>query len=483
MAQTILIKRSTSTAVPSTLTNGELAYSSVDNGKLFIGRPGGAVGDVDAIGGKYYTDIISGATDAATADKLVLRDASGDFTANMITSDLTGAVTGTVSSLSNHTTAGLTEGTNLYYTAARARSVISASGSLAYNSTTGALTYTQADTDTVSEGAANLYYTDTRARASISASGSLSYDNSTGVVSYTTPTTIASLSNHDTGDLSEGTNLYYTDARARSAISASGSLSYSSATGALTYTQGNTDTVSEGTSNLYHTTERAQDAAAAMITGATHGNISVSYDDVEGTLAFTAASQYSDSDARAAISVTDAGGDGSLSYSSATGVITYNGPTAAQARAHFSGGTGVTISNGSIAIGQAVSTTSNVTFNNVSVDGTLTSDDITSANISVTGNATITGNLTVEGTTTTVNSTNVSIADNVFVLNKDEAGAGVALDTSGIEIERGSLTNVSLLWNETSDYWQVSDGVTTSKLMTADNWAASFTGTVDGGTF
>ena len=57
-------------------------------------------------------------------------------------------------------------------------------------------------------------YTDALARASISVSGSLSYNSSTGVISYTTPTTIASLSNHTTTNLVEGTNLYFTDARA-----------------------------------------------------------------------------------------------------------------------------------------------------------------------------------------------------------------------------------------------------------------------------
>jgi len=57
MAQTIQVKRSTATAAPAELANGELAYSHVGtDGKLFIGRPGGAVGDVDAIGGKYYVD-------------------------------------------------------------------------------------------------------------------------------------------------------------------------------------------------------------------------------------------------------------------------------------------------------------------------------------------------------------------------------------------------------------------------------------------
>ena len=57
MANTLLIKRSTATAAPATLENGELAYSQVGaTGKLYIGRPGGTTGDVDAIGGKYYVD-------------------------------------------------------------------------------------------------------------------------------------------------------------------------------------------------------------------------------------------------------------------------------------------------------------------------------------------------------------------------------------------------------------------------------------------
>ena len=44
----------------------------------------------------------------------------------------------------------------------------------------------------------------------------------------------------------------------------------------------------------------------------------------------------SNSDVRGLISVTDSGGDGSLSYNSATGVVTYTGPSAAETRAHFS---------------------------------------------------------------------------------------------------------------------------------------------------
>lgn len=70
------------------------------------------------------------ATDANTASKIVQRDGSGNFSAGTITAsltgnvtgDVTGSVTGTVSSIANHDTDALSEGTsNLYYTDARVR--------------------------------------------------------------------------------------------------------------------------------------------------------------------------------------------------------------------------------------------------------------------------------------------------------------------------------------------------------------------------
>jgi hypothetical protein len=69
-----------------------------------------------------------------------------------------------------------------------------------------------------------------------------------------------SLTGKDTDNLSEGSsNLYYTNARARSAISEdSTQLSYNNSTGVLSYTQGDTDTVAEGSSNLYYTDARVR---------------------------------------------------------------------------------------------------------------------------------------------------------------------------------------------------------------------------------
>ena len=50
---------------------------------------------------------------------------------------------------------------------------------------------------------------------------------------------------------------------------------------------------------------------------------------------------YTDARSRAAISVTDSGGDGSLTYNSSTGVLEYTGPSASEVRAHFSAGDGI----------------------------------------------------------------------------------------------------------------------------------------------
>ena len=63
-----------------------------------------------------------------------------------------------------------------------------------------------------------------------------------------------------------------------------------------------------------------------------------------------------DSDARSALLVADAGGDGSLTYDSASGVFTYTGPSAAEVRAHFSAGEGIDISSGAISAEDATAT-------------------------------------------------------------------------------------------------------------------------------
>ena len=135
--------------------------------------------------------------------------------------------------------------------------------------------------------------------------GSVVLDASTGALTGT----VSSITNHGIQSLSDVSSTNPTNGQI---------LAYNSSSSAYEpVDKQTTTTVSEGT-NLYHTTERAQDAAAAMITSATHSNITVSYDDASNTLAFSAASQYDNSNVQSYLT----GGAG-IDFSN-SGVISVN---------------------------------------------------------------------------------------------------------------------------------------------------------------
>ena len=234
-------------------------------------------------------------------------------------------------------TDNFTEGsTNLFTTAARTRTHFTYGNGVELSGG-GELSVTQADidTDNVTEGSTNLFTTAARTRGHISVSGSLAYNASTGVISYTTPTTIASLSNHDTDDVAEGSsNLYYTDERVddrlNAVIIAGTGVTKVYDDGANTYTLSvtqadvNTDTITEGSTNLFTTAARTR-THFTYGTGISHssGTLSVTQSDIntdnvtEGsTNLFTTAART-----RGHISVS-----GSLAYNSSTGVISYTTP-------------------------------------------------------------------------------------------------------------------------------------------------------------
>ena len=73
MAQTIKIKRSTSTSAPTSLVAGELAYSDASD-KLFIGQPSDNA--VTAIGGKVYVDMLDHTAGQLTASSAIIVDSS-----------------------------------------------------------------------------------------------------------------------------------------------------------------------------------------------------------------------------------------------------------------------------------------------------------------------------------------------------------------------------------------------------------------------
>lgn len=65
---------------------------------------------------------------------------------------------------------------------------------------------------------------------------------------------------------------------------------------------------------------------------------------------------------------------------------------------------------------------------------------------------TINGDLIVSGSQTTKSSETVLIEDNIITLNSNETGT--PSEDSGIEVERGTGTNVKLAWNESNDDWE-----------------------------
>ena len=91
----------------------------------------------------------------------------------------------------------------------------------------------------------------------------------------------------------------------------------------------------------------------------------------------------------------------------------------------------------------------------------------------VADNLSVSGNLTVSGTTTSINTETLTVDDNIIVLNHN--ATGTPTENAGIEVERGSSTNVALRWNETSDKWELTtDGSTYADIAT-ETYAASLT--------
>lgn len=104
----------------------------------------------------------------------------------------------------------------------------------------------------------------------------------------------------------------------------------------------------------------------------------------------------------------------------------------------------------------------------LNTDYTITNKITPSANITLATNTVfIQGNLYVGGNATAVTKTDLDITDNIITVNAGETGAGVTLNTAGIAVDRGSLANVAIVWNETLGTWTLTnDGTTYNAIQT-----------------
>jgi len=98
-----------------------------------------------------------------------------------------------------------------------------------------------------------------------------------------------------------------------------------------------------------------------------------------------------------------------------------------------------------------------------------------SSALTVAGAATITGDLTVNGTTTTIESTTLTVEDPMITLAKNNSGGDANTFDQGLFMNRGSLDNVSFIWDESADQFAFAvtsgeDGSTAGNV-TIDSYA------------
>lgn len=143
------------------------------------------------------------------------------------------------------------------------------------------------------------------------------------------------------------------------------------------------------------------------------------------------------------------------------GRLTAAGTSAISTTLSISGDIGadtVSLIDGTLNFEGADGITTTVSDDNVriDVDSTVvrTSGDQTIAgNKTFSNNVVVNGDLTVSGTTTTVNTETINLADNIILLNSNSTGTPT--ENAGIEVKRGDVSNVQLIWNETASKWQI----------------------------
>jgi hypothetical protein len=338
---------------------------------------------------------------------------------------LSGAIESTkIAELNNFDTADLAEGTNLYYLDSRARAAVSVTdnggdGAMSYDSSTGVISFTgpsAAEVRAHFSGGEGIDLTDGEIGVNVD-DESLEIDadhlrvKAAGITNDMLSGSIASskiaeLGSFDTGDLAEGSNLYFLDSRARAAVSVTdaggdGSMAYNSTTGVITYT---------GPS--------AAEVRAHFSVVESDGDALDSLSYADGVFTFDGLGA---DEIRAQFSAVDAGGDGSFAY--ADGVFTYTGPSAAEVRAHLSvvdtNGVDMTLTDGAFSA-------------DLILDGSsleVTSDGLRIASAAAgAGLSWADGVLSVEGSVVTAQTANVELSEGYnYMADLDGAGSSLSM--------------------------------------------------------
>ena len=435
-------------------TNGVLAISETgDISAVTAGDGLSGGGSSGAVSLALDLNELTAATVAVASDSIAIIDASDDTSKKESIADLVAGMAGT------NLTA--TSGT-LGIASSVIRGLFSAGGDLSYNSSTGAFTFTNDAGDI----------------ESVTAGDGLSGGGSSGAVTLAL----------DLNELTAAT--VAVDADLIPIIDASdNSTKKESISDLVAAIAGTGLTASSGQLSLTDTGYvTAVTAGDGLSGGGTDGTVAVALDLNE----LTAASVDVGADSIAIIDANDSNGSRKETIADLATAMAGTNITASSGQlvgtagtvTSVGGGAGLTgtvTSSGSLAVGQGDGIS--VAADAVAVDATVVR---TSGTQSVGGAKTFTddliisANLTVNGTTTQVNTETLTVDDNIIILNNNESGT--PSEDAGIEVERGTSTNVKLQWDESADVWQfTNDGSTYFSIPTTSNIRAGISVTDAGG--
>jgi len=296
-------------------------------------------------------------------------------------------------------------------------------GSLSYNNTSGVFTYTGPSASEV--------------RAHISNTDPVLYNSSTGVVSLNNTTL---LSGQTTANLSENTNLYYTNERVRDTI-------------ANTLVAGANITITNDDAN--NTTTIAADltgdidsvvAGSGLTGGGSSGDVTLNVGSGYGITVNADSIELTNSEVQAQANVA-LGNNTTDNLSEGSTNLYY---TNARANAAFVD----SLDN----ITTAISSNANITTT-ANIQGAV----IKGTSIAISGDSSITGNLNVTGNINSETVTDLFVEDRNITLQFGATGTPSA--NSQIFVDRGSESNSYIKWDENGDAWKFSnDGSTEYKI-------------------
>ena len=433
---TIQIKRSANTAVPSSLANGELAFSS-NGGVLFIGDP--ATGAVQAIGGDR-------APGTLTANQAIVVDGNSHIDVVKATGlQLTGSGVANVSM----------------------KGVIQANTLLGSNSTT------------LATSEAIKAYVDTQGSPANTSTSNATYTSGNNTLTFTRDN--SSTFDVELTGLSGASNVAtlgdttITGLAAADIVAASNTTHYRNLglSGDITATANNTDLITT-VGSLKVTPDKIQGANVIITVSGGKYYIDGTQQEplrmVPGVEYYFDQSNNTNSSHPLRLSTTPDGTHGGGSeYTTNRTTSGSAGNAGAYVRfvlpmdapdtlyyyctAHSGMGGRVEVKDSN----KYTNSSGSVFSGNVYANNVVVSNDLS------VGDVVISGNLTVSGTRTLVNSTDLNVNDAIITLASGQTGT--PSQDSGIEVERGSSANVAIKWNETTDKWTfTNDGSSYSNI-------------------